>query len=75
MSSENPVVDDRHAFTIDCDSCALQHSSACEDCIVTFLCGPIDGTSGVVVNLAEARALRTLGDAGLAPPLRHREAR
>lgn len=75
MSANDPAIDDRHAFTIDCDTCALQHSSACDDCIVTFLCGPIDRDAGVVVNLAEARALRTLGDAGLAPPLRHRRAR
>ena len=27
--------------------------------------------SPVVIDLAEARALRTLGEAGLAPPLRH----
>lgn len=74
MSSHDPAIDDHHAFTIDCDTCSLQHSRACDDCIVTFLCGPIDRTSGVIVNLAEARALRTLGDAGLAPPLRHRQA-
>ncbi len=62
------------AFTIDCDRCALQDTEACGDCIVTVLCG-VDASEPVVVDLAEARAMRLLGDAGLAPPSRfsHRE--
>lgn len=59
------------SLIIDCDECVLQASEACGDCIVTFLCG-VDSESPVVVDLAEVRAMRTLGDAGLAPPLRHR---
>ena len=55
---------------IDCDECALQDTPACGDCIITFLCGA-DAESPVVVDLAEARAMRLLDDAGLAPPLRH----
>jgi hypothetical protein len=39
--------------------------------VVTFLCG-IEADQPVVVDLAEARAMRLLGEAGLAPPLRHR---
>jgi len=57
------------AFTIDCDRCALQDTDACGDCIVTFLCG-VDADEPVVVDLAEARAMRLLGEAGLAPPSR-----
>lgn len=56
-------------LTIDCDECALQRTPACEDCVVTFLCGV--ESAPVVVDLAEVRAMRTLGEAGLAPPLRH----
>ena len=55
---------------IDCDECALQCTDACEDCIITFLCGT-EASSPVVVDLAEARAMRLLDNAGLAPPLRH----
>jgi hypothetical protein len=55
---------------IDCDECALQATDACEDCVITFLCGA-DAAAPVVVDLAEARAMRLLDDAGLAPPLRH----
>lgn len=55
---------------IDCDECVLQESEACADCVVTFLCG-VDAGAPVVVDLGEARAMRLLGEAGLAPPLRH----
>ncbi|MBX3314963.1 MAG: hypothetical protein KF906_11650 [Actinobacteria bacterium] len=67
------VPDPRDPLTIDCDECLLQGSDACGDCVVTFLCG-VEAGRPVVVDLAEARAMRVLGDAGLAPPLRHRTA-
>lgn len=58
-------------FTIDCAQCAMQGTDACADCVVTFICsrGPDEA---VVVDVAEVRALRMLGDAGLVPHLRHR---
>ena len=40
--------------------------------MVTFICGRTPGDA-VVVNLADFRAMRMLGDAGLVPPLRHSE--
>ena len=55
---------------IDCDECALQESEACADCVVTFLCG-VDAATPVVVDMEEVRAMRLLGQAGLASPLRH----
>ena len=58
-------------LTIDCDDCVLQDTDACADCVVSFLCGA-EASQPVVVDLEEARAMRVLGDAGLAPPLRHR---
>jgi len=63
------AVDADQHLTIDCDDCAMQGTSACDDCVVTFLCASDAGP--VVVDFAEARALRLLGDAGLAPRLRH----
>ena len=56
---------------IDCDECALQATDACEDCIITFLCGN-EAASPVVVDLAEVRAIKLFDTAGLVPPLRHR---
>ncbi len=56
---------------IDCDECVMQHTAACADCVVTFLCAR-QPDEAVVIDAAEARALRALGRAGLAPGLRHR---
>jgi hypothetical protein len=56
---------------IDCDECVMQGTPACADCVVTFLCARTPGDA-VVIDVAEARALRVLGRAGLAPALRHR---
>lgn len=56
---------------IDCDECVAQHSDACDDCVVTFLCSR-EPDEAVVIDVAEARALRLISDAGLAPRLRHR---
>ncbi|MGZ4735333.1 MAG: hypothetical protein ACXVJW_19010 [Acidimicrobiia bacterium] len=56
---------------IDCDECVMQHTSACDDCVVSFIVGREPGEA-VVFDVAEARALRTLSTAGLVPGLRHR---
>ncbi|MCB1030526.1 MAG: hypothetical protein KDA95_04265 [Acidimicrobiales bacterium] len=54
---------------IDCDECALQNSAACRDCLVPCILGYEVGP--VVVDIAEARAVRLLAAGGLTPPLRH----
>ncbi|MDP8938612.1 MAG: hypothetical protein M3O23_12945 [Actinomycetota bacterium] len=54
---------------ISCDDCVMQHTSACEECVVTFICGRQPGDA-VVLDVAEMRAVRVLGDAGLVPRLR-----
>ena len=56
---------------IDCAECVLQGTAACVDCVVTFLVDRDPGEA-VVVDVAEARALRALARGGLAPTLRHR---
>jgi len=55
---------------IDCDDCAMQGTDACADCVVTFICSREPGEA-VVVDVAEARAIRLLSGAGLLPELRH----
>lgn len=59
---------------LDCAECAMQHTDACDDCVVTFLCAR-EPDDAVVVDVAEMAALRALGAAGLVPGLRHRPAR
>lgn len=56
---------------ISCDDCVMEASAACDDCVVTFICGREPGEA-VVIDAAEARAVRMLGEAGLVPPLRRR---
>lgn len=51
---------------IDCDTCRMRDTSACDECVVTVLCG------GGPLELGddEQEALRNLADVGLCPPLR-----
>jgi hypothetical protein len=57
-------------ITIDCDDCSLQGTPACDDCVVTFICGR-EPDDAVVIDAEEFRSLRMLADAGLVPGLRH----
>jgi hypothetical protein len=51
---------------IDCDQCAMNGTSACDDCVVTFLLadGPLE------LEEAEVSALANLAGEGLVPRLR-----
>jgi hypothetical protein len=63
MSEQDPM-------RIDCDMCLHQGTTQCDDCVVSFLLDRDDGA--VVVDAEEARALRSLGEAGLVPLLQLR---
>ena len=56
---------------IDCDECVMQHTSACDDCVVTFIIER-QPNDAVVIDFEEERAMRSLQDAGLVPGLRYR---
>jgi hypothetical protein len=58
------------SLRIDCDECIMRATGACDDCVVSFIVGREPGDA-VVVDVAEQRALRALGDRGLVPRLRH----
>jgi NSD Cys-His rich domain len=60
-------MDEHEPVRIDCDACAHQGTSQCDDCVVSFLLDREDGA--IVVDAEEARALRSLGQAGLVPLL------
>jgi hypothetical protein len=57
-------------LTIDCAECSLEGTAACDDCVVTFLCSR-EPDEAIVIDVAEARAVRLLSQAGLVPTLRH----
>ena len=61
-------------LVIDCDDCVMQHTNACDDCVVTALCGR-SPDQALVFDKAETHALRLLSTAGLVPALRHRRLR
>jgi hypothetical protein len=59
---------------ISCDNCVMEHTNACEDCVVRFIVDRRPGEA-IVIDVEEERAVRMLSDAGLVPELRHRRAR
>lgn len=58
-------------LVIDCGECAAQHTEACHDCVVTFVCSR-EPDDALVIDVSEARALKLLAETGLVPELRHR---
>lgn len=60
-------------LVISCDTCVMARTDACDDCLVTALCGS-PAAEAVVFDLEEQRALRLLSQAGMVPTLRHRAA-
>jgi hypothetical protein len=60
-------------MVISCSDCAMQHTAACEGCIVTHVLdrAPDDA---VVFDLATERAIRLLATAGMIPSSRFRSA-
>jgi hypothetical protein len=58
------------SLTISCDDCSMLDTTACDDCVVSFILDR-GQDEAVVIDADEARAVRMLGDAGLVPRLRH----
>lgn len=54
---------------IDCDECVMQHTSACDDCVVTVLLAG-QPLRRIEIDDAEADAIDALSGAGLIPELR-----
>jgi hypothetical protein len=48
----------------------MRHTVACDDCVVSFVVSREPGEA-LVIDVAEARAVRMLSRAGLVPDLRH----
>ena len=47
----------RETLTISCDTCSHEGTSACDDCVVSFLLGR-DPADAIIIDAAEARAVR-----------------
>jgi hypothetical protein len=57
------------SLTVDCEGCTGRAINACGDCVVSFILGR-EPDDAIIIDAAEARAVRLLGNAGLVPPLR-----
>ena len=57
-------------LTISCDECTQQATAACDGCVVSFD-RDREPSDAVIIDAAEARAVRMLSRSGLVPPLRH----
>lgn len=73
MSHPSGTIGSVDTIVISCDTCVMDGTAACADCVVTHLLTPAR-REAVVLDLAEQRAVRLLADAGMVPTLRHREA-
>ncbi len=51
---------------IDCESCVMADTTACDDCIVTFIVNR-PAREAVVVDAEQAEVLRLMEGAGLVP--------
>ena len=58
-------------LVISCDTCVMAATEACDDCMMSVLCDPVED-GAVILSLAELRDIRLLAKAGLVPTLRHR---
>jgi hypothetical protein len=68
--------DSRGVFTISCDECVMQATTACADCVVTFLLDEAttrERAPAALIDLdsEQARVVQLFGRAGMVPRLRH----
>lgn len=59
-----------NSLTVDCSTCVMRETPACDDCMVTFICDR-DPSDAVIITIDELRAMRTLSEGGLMPDLKH----
>ena len=70
-------INDGDVFTISCDDCVMRATSACSDCVVTFLLDEGAGRERAPTNALadldreQARVVQLFGRAGMVPRLRH----
>lgn len=63
------------SMLISCDTCVMQHSDHCRDCVVQAVIAPSPRKGALVVDAEEERALRELASAGLIPEIKMRHRR
>ncbi len=66
MDRQNPHTS-HDPIVVDCASCLMAETSACDDCVVTYLTAP---AGPLVLEAEERRAIDALAEEGLVPRLR-----
>ena len=67
------VPDRRANLVIACDDCAMQCTATCDDCVVSYVLRVDDEQpESLTLDVAEARAVRLLAQAGMIPALQYR---
>ena len=68
----------QRVISISCDDCSMQCTSACADCVVTFLLSDEheherapNGGDPIVLDRDQARVVQLFGAAGMVPRLRY----
>lgn len=56
--------------TINCGDCVMAKTNHCDDCLVSFILDR-EPDDAVIIDAAEARAVRMLSRAGLLPEIKH----
>lgn len=64
------VVTEASGYQIDCGTCTMRESDACNDCVVMAIVNMPEGA--IVFDAAEERAIRAMGTAGLLPLVKYR---
>ncbi|HEY3484560.1 MAG TPA: hypothetical protein VGK49_04205 [Ilumatobacteraceae bacterium] len=62
------------ALSISCDDCAMQCTTACTDCVVTYVLRDEGDADEMELDDAQIRTVRLLVRAGMVPGLRYRAA-
>ncbi len=67
--------DRRAGIIIVCDECAMQSTPTCDDCVVTYVLRADDEQpEPLMLDVAEQRVVRLLGEAGMIPALQYQVA-
>ena len=63
-------MDENEPLIIDCATCVMKDTSACSECVVSFVLDPPEGA--IVFDAEEERAIRAMSSAGLLPMVQYK---
>lgn len=70
MSELDGQASHQSSQVVSCGDCVMQYTDHCNDCLVSFICGR-EPDDAVIIDVAEAQAVRLLTGAGMLPTIKH----